>query len=194
MPTSVKVLGWLFIGIGALWIATGVLGVFAFRVVGPAEHQATPLMEVRPPAEEARGPAGIERPAEQAGLGPLRGVRVQDVFLLLLIGVGVFLVIAGIEFLRLRAWAQSALEVFCWLSLACSVALLLLCVVGIFVIGPPGTHVLSGVHMLETAIAVVGVAVYVVPLIVVTKFLRGDTIRAAMGKPWTRDAKDGGAL
>ncbi len=117
------------------------------------------------------------------GISPL-------VFFILLgvlqLGVGIFFLVAGIQFLKLRAWARTALEISTWLGLIYGV------ISGLWGIYEwtsmdPTTVFGKGIPIDAYALkrfgviaSVVGMAVWTILSIVIIKLLRGETIRNAV--------------
>ncbi|MEK6690913.1 MAG: hypothetical protein AABY78_06400 [Nitrospirota bacterium] len=109
-----------------------------------------------------------------------------DLLSFLQIVLAIFMLIAGIQFLRLRAWARTALEVICWIGLIFSVGF------GIFWVASwasitPDLPVAEGtlrqtkiINIIGMLMGIIVIVVWVVPIIVITKVLRGKTIREAV--------------
>jgi len=98
----------------------------------------------------------------------------------------VFVLFAGIQFLKLHAWARTALEVVSWLGLVYVVGSFVLFVVS-WMSMTSTASVVEGTHSPPAMFRVFGafmvtvvMAVWAVPLVVIVKFLRGATIINAM--------------
>ena len=129
-----------------------------------------------PPLEEAPGAFGVVAIL----------FKHFDLLALFQINLAVFIIIASIYFLKLHAWARTALEVVSWLGLTYIVGF------GIFWLtawisasvsmsggkAPSSESLVFGIF--GAVMGVVVIAVYATPLIVIIKFLRGKTIREAV--------------
>jgi hypothetical protein len=102
------------------------------------------------------------------------------------VALAIFIIIASIQFLRLRRWARTALEVIAWLGLVYIVGFGIFWVVSWIGITSniPVTEGVSGPSpMFNIVGAVMGsvvALVWAVPLVVIIVFLRGKTIRGAL--------------
>jgi hypothetical protein len=170
-PTAVTVIGWIFIAGAILMIFSSGMGFMAFSFMHHMGGEATPPITEKAPFQ----------------LGVME-VIFQHFGLIALVQVAfaAFILIASIQFLRLRRWARTALEVIAWLGLVYVVGN------GIFLVSFVIT-VTSSVPFAEGAselspilgifAAVMGSVVtlfWAIPLVVIIIFLRGKTIRGAV--------------
>jgi hypothetical protein len=169
-PRSVTVIAWVWIITGVLMVVSSVVLLLAYTMV-----KKMAAGQPFPPA----------MPAELEALLPLFGHVGLSISIQL--ASAVITLVAGIAFLKLRAWARTTIEAICWLSL--------LYVVGLGIYGtfslaglagnmPRGALPVSGGAF--TAVAVVAgivvTAVFAVPLAVMIRSLRGREIREAVRK------------
>lgn len=170
-PTSVTVIGWIFIVVAVLMILGGAMGLVAFSFIHPSGGSTVPPM----PKDVGRTFAVMSIVFQYFGLL----ASLQIVF-------AIFILIAGIQFLKLRAWARIALEIVSYLGLIYTVGFGTFWVVSWIsvtsrfpvaesTVGPPALFNIFGAVM-----GIVVIAVCVVPLIVIIKFLRGETIKEAV--------------
>ena len=169
-PTSVTVIGWIFIAGAILMIVSGGMGFAAFTFTKQMAGGVPPMPEEIP--------------------GQLRVMETifQNFELIAIVQVAfaLFVLIASIQFLKLRPWARHALEIISWLGLVYLVAFGTLWVVSWIGItshipvsegaaGPPPLFNIFG--------AIMGSMVTVcwaVPLVVIIIVLRGKTVRSAV--------------
>jgi len=157
-PTCVTVIGWVWIIIGGLMCLSAIMVLFMSVVVGQM---------LRTDPEPDQNVQAIFR------FFPLLAVSQ--------IGVGVLGLVSGINFLKLKSWSRKVLEVISWLLLMYVVGF------GIFWVfswvsmtsgdGP------TGFDMMGTVIGVVITAIYIVPLGIMLKYLRGDKVKNALIGP-----------
>ncbi|MBN1255800.1 MAG: hypothetical protein JXA50_11050 [Deltaproteobacteria bacterium] len=170
-PTAVTVIGWIFIAGAILMIFSGGMGFMAFSFMQHMGGEAAP-----PIPEDAPFQFGVmEVIFQHFGL-----------IALVQIALAAFILIASIQFLRLRRWARTALEVIAWLGLVYFVGF------GIFFVASwiamtsniPFSEGASGPSpMFGIFGAVMGFVVtlfWAVPLVVIIIFLRGKIIRGAV--------------
>ena len=99
-PTSITVIGWLSIVIAGLTIISTIIGLAFFILI------------------QQMG-AGIPPVPEEIPVPFKLSCIIYRNFIPLVvaqIAFATFVLIAGIQFLKLRAWARTALEVVCWLN------------------------------------------------------------------------------
>jgi len=93
-------------------------------------------------------------------------------------GVAMAGLVAGINFLKLRAWSRNALEILTWVLLLFLVGFGIYWEFGWFSMtsghGPRGFNVMGAV------MGVVIIGIYGVPLGIMVKYLRGDKIKNAI--------------
>ena len=95
------------------------------------------------------------------------------------VGLGVCLLATAHRFLKRRAWARSALEIFCWFGLAYVVAMGVFMARTLVAFTPPGpfSSAVCVVGVLMLIVATAGLATFnVVPI----WYLRGKTVRTAV--------------
>ena len=105
---------------------------------------------------------------------------------LVTIAVGVFSMVAGVYFHRLKRWARAALEVLTWLL----VAYMALCAIGFACVFVFWYITKSGDDSARfsgfaTSVFVASLVLYGTPIVIVLKCLRGDTVRDAIMGTWT---------
>jgi len=105
---------------------------------------------------------------------------------MLQVAFGVFVIFAGVQFLKLQAWARTALETVSWLGLLYIVGF------GIFwliswtsmtTMAGPGNvqgRAPAALQVIGTVMGIVVLSVFAVPTIIVIKVLRGKPIREAV--------------
>jgi hypothetical protein len=170
-PTSVTVIACIFIGIAVLMMLSGAMAFAVFSLQKGEPFQPGP--------GQREGPGAIVELL----------FRHFDLLALFQINLAVFILVASIFFLKLYAWARTALEVVSWLGLAYVIAFtvffVVLTVAGIFGrnSGPGGTEELL-FTVFATVTSVVVMAFYGVPLGVIIWFLRGKTVREAATRRW----------
>jgi hypothetical protein len=154
-PTCVSVIGWVWIILGAFMCFSAVMGLFASLMMGQMAG-ADPEMQSEMPAF----------------------VRFFPLLAIAQVGLAILAIVAGVKFLKLQAWARAALEGLTWFFLTFIVGF------GIFWVimwcsmssrgGPPGFTIFGAV------MGVASLAFYGVPMGIVLKFLRGQTVKEAM--------------
>ena len=182
-PTSVNVIGWIFIVASGLSIIGSLFNVlfshFMFRCLREQGQWPPPM----PHAEMM--PSGFGMMMSFTNLIMRHHVLVTAITM----AVSVFVLVSGIKFLKRRAWARKSLEVVSW----CLIVLMVIYAgfFGVFFsrmfdgIGqtmPPGDCAPPPALFKTFGIVVMvfSLAVYAVPLGVIIKFLRGKAVRAAM--------------
>jgi len=181
-PRSVTVIAWIWIVLGALTFFPGVLLLAALLVMD------VPL--VSPP-----GPA-LPKSFPLAFLILHWLGRWTPIVLILWTAGGCVALVSGIYFLKLRTWARTSLEVLSWLGLLYLGYLTLYNLLEwIIVAFPGGPRPMPVVRDMRAVIGgIAGIVIFVVAsatlLILMIKFLRGETIRNALsGKTRSSDAR-----
>ena len=169
-PTAVTVIGWLFIAGAILMILSGGMGFAAFSFMQQLGEEMPPTPEGAP-----------------FQFGVMEVIfKHFEIIAMVQVALAVFILIASIQFLRLRRWARTALEVMIWLGLVYVVGF------GIFWVaswldmtssipitegtsGPPPLFGIFGAIM-GSVVALV----WAILLIVIIVFLRGKTIKGAL--------------
>ena len=170
-PTSVTVIGWIFIAGAILMILSGGMGFAAFTFMQQMGGEAAP-----PFPEEAPFQFGVMEVIFQY-FGLIAMVQVA---------LAVFIIIASIQFLRLRRWARTALEVVAWLGLLYLVSFGIFWVVSWIGITSniPSTEEAPGLFpMFNIFGAIMGSVItlfWAAPLVVIIIFLRKKTISEAL--------------
>jgi hypothetical protein len=170
-PASVTAIGWVFIVSAILMILSGVFGFIAYRFI-----QQMGVIMPPPMSEEILVPFRILTSfLKYFGLLAFS----QIIF-------AIFILIASIQFLKLRAWARTALEVVSWLSLVYIVGFGIFGVIAWLNMTPSlpvEAESIGPLARFNILGAIMGIAVIVVSsisFIVIIKFLRGTIIREAM--------------
>lgn len=169
-PTSVTVIGWMFIASTILMILSGGMGFAAFTFMKQTAGGVPPLSEDIP--------------------GQLRVIEIVfqyfELIAVVQVAFAIFILIASIQFLRLRRWARTALEVVSWLGLVYMVGFGIVWVaswIGItssipLTEGTPGPSPLF--NIVSVVMGSLVAVCWAVPLVVIIVFLRGKTVRGAL--------------
>ena len=169
-PTAVMVIGWIFIAGAILMILSGGMGFAAFSFMQQLGEEMPPTLEGAPFQFS------------------VMEVIFQhfDLIAMVQVAFAIYILIASIQFLKLRRWARTALEVVSWLGLVYIVGF------GIFWVaswlditssipvteGAPGPPPLFGIF--GAVMGSIVALVWAVPLVVIIIFLRGKTIKEAV--------------
>ena len=169
-PTSVTVIGWIFIAGAILMILSGGMGFAAFTFMQQMGEEMPPFPEEAPFQFSV-----MEVIFQHFGL-----------IAIVQVALAVFIIIASIQFLRLRRWARTALEVVAWLGLLYLVSFGIFWVVSWIGITSniPSTEEAPGLFpMFNIFGAIMGSVItlfWAAPLVVIIIFLRKKTIREAL--------------
>jgi hypothetical protein len=169
-PTSVTVIAWIFIAGAILMILSGGMGFAAFTFMKQTAGGLPPVPEDIP------GQLGIMKFIFQY----------FELIAIVQVAFAIFVMIASIQFLRLRRWARTALEVITWLGLVYAVGFGIFWVVSWIGITSniPITEGTVGpspkFNMVGAVMGSVITLCWAVPLVVIIIFLRGKTIRRAL--------------
>jgi hypothetical protein len=165
------VIGWIFIAGAILMILSGGMGFAAFTFMKQTAGGIPPVPEEIP--------------------GQLRVVKIAfqhfELIAIVQCAFAIFVMIASIQFLRLRSWARTALEIIAWLGLVYLVGFGIVWVVSWIGITSniPLTEGVSGPSSMFNIVGVVLGSVVTVCwallLVVIIIFLRAKTIRTAVG-------------
>jgi hypothetical protein len=180
---SVTVIGWIFIAVAALGILSGLMTLLMYASMKQIEG-----FEFPPSREDMLGPATSEMPPVLVAVFGAVPVffRYFDAMIIFQILFAIFTLIAGIQFLKLQAWARAALEFISWwglVGLICFYAFWLAVWISVGRMmsaipmaegGPPPFFLVFG-----GIAATLTLLFWAIPHIVVIKFLRGRTIREA---------------
>lgn len=150
-PTCVSVIGWVWIILGVLMCFSAAMAILSSIVIGDMAHNDpdTPFI-----------------------------FKIFPLVAVVQIIVAVIGLVSGINFLKLKAWARSILEILTWAMI-------------LFVIGFSGfaffyiysTSSLQpsfGFGILELIFMIVIIGTYGVPLGIMLKYLKGEKVRSAM--------------
>ncbi len=150
-PTCVTVIGWAWIIIGGLMCLSAGMALFSTIMI-------TTMMQ-----EEQDAPLIFY-------IFPLLAI-VQ-------IGIGSLGVVAGIQFLKLKAWARSALEVLTWLFLLFVLGFMVFWL--IIWVSITSAHGADSLGIMGAVMGVVMTGIYGIPLGIMLKYLRGSKVRNAV--------------
>lgn len=169
-PTSVTVIGWIFIALAGLMILSSIM---AFAVFSIMKHMGVDI----PPL-----------PAEAPGFVSIISQN-PDLFILLQIGFAIFVLITSIQFLRLRSWARTTLEILSWLGFVYLVIFEIYWVsswISKTLGASADENTINLIIVLHRVLGlitnIVYTAAFAIPIIVIIKFLRGKTIKEAVNK------------
>jgi hypothetical protein len=173
IPAPLQVIAWLSIAMGVLMALSSVMGLLAFAAM-PVDM--SDLSAVLGSME------GMDAVMNMV-LGWLKyfGLLAAAVHL----AIAILVLWSGIDLLRLRAWARTANEIFCWLTLI----LLALCAVfwGWLWLSLPiaqAQNVLgfdpAAMRTVAIVMMTVVLAVLAIPTIAVLRYLRSPQVRAAI--------------
>jgi hypothetical protein len=169
-PTSVTVIGWIFIAGAILMFLSGGMGLAYFTYI---KHTAG---GVPPVPEEITGQLRVMKFVFQH----------FELIAMVQVALAIFILIASIHFLRLRQWARTALEIIAWLGLVYLVGFGIFWVVSWIGITSsiPLTEGMPGPSpMFNIAGVVMGSLItvcWVVPFVVIIIFLRKNTVREVL--------------
>jgi hypothetical protein len=172
-PKSVTVIGWLFASTGGFLILGALWGMILWKLLTAKLGESVVTQIYTPPP-----PLGI------IGISPFAYMLLLAI---LQMGGGMFFLIAGIQFLGLRAWARTALEGISWVWVVYTV------ISGIWGVYRVTTldwaTLLEGLPMDTEAMkrfgliaSVVATALWTVLLIVIIRYLRSEKVRNAVSR------------
>jgi len=167
-PAAVTVIAWVFIVLSGMMTLSGFAGWFSYTfVIKEMTAKAQPVVP-----SDASIPTRIIRSLFQY----------FDVLALVQIAIAVLVLIAGIRFLKLRAWSRTVLEAFSWLALAAIIGFGTLWVAEW--LGSASRRVPGSIPpMFDVVGVIMGIIftlVWAVPFVVIIAFLRGKKIRGAV--------------
>lgn len=168
-PTSVTVISWVWIAMGILMVLSGAMGLFSFSMMQEIS-QAEPF----PPARPEDLPAGF-RPMMIIfnNFHILAGVQI----ILALVAIT-----AGINLLKLRRWARTAIETLTWFSLTyivvfgCYWVYMWLAMTSSF----PDNQMPAGMGFLKYFGVIMGVVINIIfgtPLVIMLNKLRSTAVK-----------------
>jgi hypothetical protein len=150
-PTCVTVIGWAWIIIGSLMFISAVISLFSLVMI-----------------------SGMARNDPEMPLT----FKLFPVFAIIQIGAATLGIISGINFLKLKSWARNVLEVLTWILFIFILGFMIFWIFSWISMspddGPPGFETM-GIVM-----GVVITGIYVVPLGVMLKYLRGPKVKYAI--------------
>ena len=153
-PTCVTVIGGVWIVFGVLMFLSSVMGLLSWNMVGEAA-KSEPNFHQNMPSIMSFFP---------------HIVAVQSI-------VAIFGLISAINFLRLRSWSRAVLEIVTWILLIAIAGFSVYWEVGwvssSFSNGPDGFDILGAVMGLFIF------AMFVIPLVIMLRYLRGDKVKNA---------------
>lgn len=159
-PTSVTVIGWAWIVLGVLGgllALTGLVAMLSMGSVAPDDGHMAGFMLVHPV------------------------IAVSQVALAALA------VVAGGQFLALKAWARAVLEALSWLAIALlAVMALSMLFGGMLMEGgqwAEGGHMGGRGHFMGGFFMLLIGAIYAAPFVIMLVYLRGPEVKGAMVKP-----------
>jgi hypothetical protein len=160
-PTSLLVIGWLFVAGSVISILSGLQGLVTYRTTRAEFDQML----------SQGGGLPADMPYLQYGL-----VFMDLLIPLMLLSIAVsgFVLFVAIRFLQCRAWARRTLESLCWMGVVSGVGIVvvLAAIIWALLSGHPMAMVGGGVVLLIGALIVVPQAILLV-------LLRGKAIRSA---------------
>ena len=167
-PASVKIIGWFYVVVSGMMFFSGVMGYMAWHVI-----------------EEMRRIEGLNEGPPFPSPFRLMEImfRYYDVLAILQVLVSVIILVTSIQFLRLKRWARTGIEIISWLAL-------------LYVLGFGTYWVVSWLSILSMPVkeagppvsplvfdifgAVMGAAItliFAIALFVIIRFLRKEEIR-----------------
>ncbi|MCL2297975.1 MAG: hypothetical protein FWC35_06925 [Proteobacteria bacterium] len=167
-PVLLRIIAWLSIAMGSLMVLGASMGLLIFASMPPMPEDMTPPEDM-----------GFLLEAMVFGM-----FRYFGLFAAAQLVAAAIMIWAGIDLLRLRAWARMAVEVFCWLGL---VSLVLFSVLWIGTWFTAFSEVpdtpdfnLGAMRYMGIAMFITTTAVFAVPLVLALRYLRGSEARAAV--------------
>ena len=150
-PTCVTVIGWVWIIIGGLMCFSSIMVLLSSMMMG-GMAQKDPNMPFI--------------------------FKIFPLLAIIQIAAAALGFVSGINFLKLKVWSRRVLEILSWLFL------LFLVVFGIYwefsLLSMTSRHGLKGFDIIGAVMGAVIISIYVVPLGIMLKYLRGDKVKNAM--------------
>ncbi|MDY6845490.1 MAG: hypothetical protein SVW57_15545 [Thermodesulfobacteriota bacterium] len=154
-PTCVTVIGWTWIILGGLMFFSSIMALFSFSMISQTS--------------QANSQSHQDIPAI---------FKYFPLLAIVQIGVSVTGLVSGINFLKLKSWSRSVLEILTWLLL-------------LFVVGFGGffifqwssmssPHTSFGFSIMEFVMAIGIFGIYGIPLGIMVKYLRGEKVKKAI--------------
>ena len=154
-PTCVSVIGWVWTILGGLMLLSSFMALISWNMVGQAASSDPEFQN--------------NMPTIMKFFPHIASVQM----IVAIIGL-----ISGINFLRLKAWSRSALEVITWILL-----LAIISFGGFWQFGWVSSsmgHGPAGFDIIGVVMGVIIFAIYIVPLAIMLKYLRGEKVKGAM--------------
>lgn len=149
-PTCVTVIGWAWIIIGGLMCFSAIMALISSIMMGMGAQDEPDLPLI---------------------------FRLFPLIAIVQIGFAALGLISGIHFLKLRSWARHALEMLTWLCLLFLLAFMVYWVYEWLSMPSGGS---TGFGILGAVMGVVITAIYTIPLGIMLKYLRGETVKNAI--------------
>ena len=172
-PTGITITAWLWIVVGALMLFSAVMGGFAYSMMQQAGKPGMP---------------GGGFPPEFAMMNLL--FRNFGAVLAVQCAVALIAIWAGIDLLRLKAWARSAIEALSWVGVIWTLGFgIYWAYMWISMTGqmpkdaaPPG---MDTFQVMGAVMGVVAMLMFAVPLVLMIRYLRGSEARGAITRAAT---------
>ncbi len=154
-PTCITVIGWVWIILGGLMFLSAIMGLFSSIMISqmsqsdPEAFKQTPLF---------------------FKFFPLIAIGQM--------GVAFLGFVSGINFLRLKIWARTVLEVLTWILTLFIFGFMIFWIFNWISMSPGGAP--KGFSIMGAVMGVVFTGVYGVPLLIMLKYLRGTKVKKAL--------------
>lgn len=163
-PTSVTVIGWLYVVFGIFMLFGGAFGLAISSVIDTAE--IAKASQEMPPAFRTM----------------TRVFFYFDLLAAVQLVVAIVVIISGAAFLKLRPWSRPVLEIFAWLALAYLIgfgAFWIWSVTSVAQAVPADAQAPTGFFAIFTAVGIVMILAFAVPPAIIIRFLRSTKVRSA---------------
>ena len=150
-PTCISVIGWAWIIIGGLMTISALFALIGFMMM-PEEAMEDPNVPMI-----------------------FNFIPVIIIFQIAFSLIGIY---SGINFLKLRQWARSVLEIQTWILLVFTSIFMIYWIYSW--VGLSSEIEDMGFSILGAVMGLVMSAVYIVPLIIMLRYLRGDKVKKAI--------------
>ncbi len=167
-PTAVSVIAWTWIITGGFAVVSGIMSLLIFAAMPTLQSELS------------------HAPGMPQGVGLMTSMfRYFGWLVVAQLVLAAVAIVAGIQFLQLRPWSRTALEMLSWISLIYVVGF------GVFWVSTwstmTGQFAQQGAPFDVETLRIVGLAVgifitlaFAIPLAIMIKYLRGKVIREAM--------------
>jgi hypothetical protein len=166
-PASIAVIAWSYIVLALFVLLVSGVSIFGSQYVNQQmETMPNEILESFP------------------GMGFV--IQHSGLLLILQTIVAIFMLIAGIEFLRLRAWARTAVEILTWLCVVFAVTIVLFFImtwinmVSQMMAFEDNGGTLSMLTVVGIGVGLVLMVLFVIPLLMMIRALRGKAVRDAV--------------